>query len=311
MAVSSVLAASPAASQVVHIVQSGETLAAIALRYGISQAAILQANHLSNPNFIWVGQRLIIPTERQISVTGSRVYTVRPGDTLAAIAARFGTTVPAIAAANPSLQNTNYIWVGQRLIVPRTANSAGMVRRAATYTVQPGDTLAAIAARFGTTVPALTDANKLSSPSYIYVGQILRIPSGTLGNNGGGLRFVVSTSQQRCRLYQGNSLLYDWRCSTGRYGAATKPGSYHVQSKLQKAYGSTWNIWMPYWLGIYWAGSTENGIHGLPWNATTGVQLWSGYVGTPVTFGCIMLDNTAARTLYNLAYIGMPVEIKY
>jgi len=76
------------------------------------------------------------------------------------------------------------------------------------------------------------------------------------------------------------------------------------------AYGATWNINMPYWLGIYWAGGTENGIHGLPWNATTGVRVWPGLVGTPITFGCIMLNDTAARTLYDLAFIGMPVVVR-
>ena len=67
---------------------------------------------------------------------------------------------------------------------------------------------------------------------------------------------------------------------------------------------------MPYWLGIYWAGASENGIHGLPWNASTGVQIWSGNVGTPITYGCVMLNNTHAKMLYDMAYIGMPVIIR-
>ena len=67
---------------------------------------------------------------------------------------------------------------------------------------------------------------------------------------------------------------------------------------------------MPYWLGIYWAGASENGIHGLPWNAKSGVQVWTGNVGKPITFGCVMLDNVNAKMLYNTAWIGMPVVIK-
>jgi hypothetical protein len=55
-----------------------------------------------------------------------------------------------------------------------------------------------------------------------------------------------------------------------------------IQSKIRTAYGSTWNIWMPYWLGLYWAGGTENGFHGMPWNAATGRQMWPGLVGTPI-----------------------------
>ena len=57
-------------------------------------------------------------------------------------------------------------------------------------------------------------------------------------------------------------------------------------------------------------GGSENGIHGLPWNPKTGVQVWTGSVGKPITFGCVMLDNVNAKMLYNMAWIGMPVMIK-
>jgi lipoprotein-anchoring transpeptidase ErfK/SrfK len=65
---------------------------------------------------------------------------------------------------------------------------------------------------------------------------------------------------------------------------------------------------MPYWLGIYWVGRIENGIHALPINAD-GTMLWDGYLGTPVSFGCIILSTENARTLYHWADIGTPVWI--
>jgi len=120
----------------------------------------------------------------------------------------------------------------------------------------------------------------------------------------------VSISQQRCWLYAGDVLIAKWVCSTGRRSSPTVPGTYRIQSKLPKAWGSRWGFWMPYWLGIYWAGGSENGIHGLPWNPKTGVQVWTGSVGRPITFGCVMLDNVNAKMLYNAAWIGMPVIIK-
>jgi lipoprotein-anchoring transpeptidase ErfK/SrfK len=67
---------------------------------------------------------------------------------------------------------------------------------------------------------------------------------------------------------------------------------------------------MPYWLGIYWSGSSENGIHGLPWNAKTGRRTWVGLVGTRITYGCVMLNDGAAKLLWEKAYIGMPVIIQ-
>ena len=63
------------------------------------------------------------------------------------------------------------------------------------------------------------------------------------------------------------------------------------------------------WLGIYWSGRIENGIHGLPYNPSTGRKTWAGMVGVPITFGCIMLDDANAKTLFDVAYIGMPVVI--
>ena len=79
---------------------------------------------------------------------------------------------------------------------------------------------------------------------------------------------------------------------------------------MDRAYGGTWNIWLPYWLGIYWAGALENGIHGIPYYADAGAKLWEGLVGTPISYGCILLDQVHARQLYEVAYIGMPVIIK-
>ncbi len=43
--------------------------------------------------------------------------------------------------------------------------------------------------------------------------------------------------------------------------------------------------------------------------AKTGETLWQDLVGTPITYGCIMLDNATTEALYDLAYIGMPVTI--
>ncbi|KXK50889.1 MAG: LysM peptidoglycan-binding domain-containing protein [Chloroflexi bacterium] len=47
---------------IVHIVQSGEVLGAIAERYGVGQSLIIEANNLTNPNALSVGQHLLIPS---------------------------------------------------------------------------------------------------------------------------------------------------------------------------------------------------------------------------------------------------------
>jgi LysM repeat protein len=184
-----------------------------------------------------------------------------------------------------------------------------------TYVVKRGDTLAKIAAANGTTVSALMKANGIVNANRIYTGQSLVIPGKSSSGSGSastgqGTRFVASISKQHCWLYVNGVLTGDWACSTGRAGAPTVPGTYRVQSKIRSAYGSAWDFWMPYWLGIYWAGSTENGIHGLPYNPKTGRVTWSGMVGVPITYGCVMLDNANAERLWNVAYIGMPVVVQ-
>jgi hypothetical protein len=66
---------------------------------------------------------------------------------------------------------------------------------------------------------------------------------------------------------------------------------------------------MPHWLGIYWAGSLENGIHALP-ILPNGQRLWEGYLGTPVSYGCVILGTQEARTLYSWAEVGTSVIIR-
>ncbi len=113
--------ASASGCTVVHVVKRGEYLKLIAARYGTTVYAIVQANGLSNPNFIYPGQRLIIPVPCQPQPPSGKVcyktHTVKRGEYLKLIANRYGTTVGAIVAAN-GLTNPNLIYPGQRLKIP-------------------------------------------------------------------------------------------------------------------------------------------------------------------------------------------------
>jgi lipoprotein-anchoring transpeptidase ErfK/SrfK len=125
----------------------------------------------------------------------------------------------------------------------------------------------------------------------------------------GSKHILVDISEQHMYVYDGDDLVYSFIASTG-IGNSTRVGSFSVLNKIPNAYGATWNIWMPNWLGIYWSGSLQNGIHALP-ILSNGATLWAGYLGTPISYGCVVLDTYDAQTLYNWADIGTPVEIRW
>jgi len=112
---------------VVYIVRRGDTLYGIARSYGANMWAIARANGITNPNRIYAGQRLVIPTGQAGSgrytgqVGGGRytgaVHVVQRGETLYRIALNYGVSMWAIARAN-GITNPNHIYAGQRFVIP-------------------------------------------------------------------------------------------------------------------------------------------------------------------------------------------------
>ncbi len=168
-------AAGASAQGFTYTVQPGDTLSGIAARFGVSLQAVINANpQITNPNLIFPGQVVNIPGT--VPPTGGEDYIVQPGDTLSAIAARFGLTLSQLLAANPQITNPNLIFPGQAITIPdgNIPPTGGDV-----YTVQPGDTLSSIARRFGVTLGALLAANpQITDPNRISPGQQINIPTG-------------------------------------------------------------------------------------------------------------------------------------
>jgi LysM repeat protein len=300
-----------------YLVQSGDALSTVAARLGVSTWALLQENGLLGWGTLVVGQTLRIPEDSPGTLASTptpeppRTEPAPPQTEVAPTPDPTPTPEPAppqtellpTATSEQSLVTPTPEPVPQ----PEEAETGGDER---TYTVQHGDTLTQIAARFGTTVAHVAQLNRIANPSQIYVGQVLRLAGTPPVVSGAGKLIVVSLSEQHLYAYQGDQLIYSFVASTGAAPSYTAPGEFRIQSKIPSAYGSAWDIWMPWWMGIYWAGSVENGIHALP-VLPNGQILWAGYLGTPISFGCVVLGTEESKLLYDWAEIGTPVSIRY
>ncbi|MGI6097074.1 MAG: SafA/ExsA family spore coat assembly protein [Dethiobacteria bacterium] len=111
----------PPKPQKVYIVQKGDTLFKIAKRFGVPLDALIAANpQLKDPNLIFPGDRIIIPTNgiEPPKPPHGRVYIVQKGDTLFKIAKRFGVSLDALIAANSQIKNPNRIFPGDKVFIP-------------------------------------------------------------------------------------------------------------------------------------------------------------------------------------------------
>ncbi|HWR85411.1 MAG TPA: LysM peptidoglycan-binding domain-containing protein [Rhodoglobus sp.] len=174
-----------------YTVQAGDTVSAIAARYGLRTPDVLALNNLSWRSVIHPGQVLSLggTPAAPSSAPSAGGYTVQVGDTISAIARRHGLSTNAVLSAN-GLSWSSIIYPGQVLAIPGATTSGAAAQAPAPapapapspapsgggYTVVAGDTISAIAQRHGVTTDAVLGANGLNRSSIIYPGQTLTIP---------------------------------------------------------------------------------------------------------------------------------------
>lgn len=182
----------------IHEVKSGDTIGAIAVKYGVSQSDVIKANALSNAHKLKLGQKLRIPKPTAKPVASkpqtSGGYVVRNGDNDWSIAARFGVSSKQIRVMNPGV-NWERLKIGQRLNVPGKTVAKSSVKPAASlashvkptaaanpaakslaYAVRKDDNDWIIAKRFNTTPSKLHAANPNVKWNRLQIGQYIRIP---------------------------------------------------------------------------------------------------------------------------------------
>jgi LysM repeat protein len=206
-----------AASTRTHIVRPGESLSSIASSYGVSVSAIQAENGITDPNFIYVGQRLRIPGGSGSGYSGatkspgyqapsatqrpshlhdragaSYYYIVRQGDTLYKISRMFGVSVADIVQANNL--RSYFIWVGERLRIPKGHVAPG------TSPVIPTRVVLSRPMAPSVRPTSAAPGGNYSGPTFYYVVR----PGDTL--SGLAARFRTSVSDIR----SANGLVSDW-----------------------------------------------------------------------------------------------------
>lgn len=176
-----------------YTVVEGDTISAIAGRFGLSTASVLALNGLGWSAAIFPGQVLTLSTTAlTVAAAAAPVateltrYTIKSGDTLSGIAGAHGVPTDALVSANGLGQNS-IIFPGQVIVLPAAGSATAPVVAAVAvsstsavtpdrHTVVAGDTVDKIASAAGVTVKSMLEANGLGFSSVIYPGQVLSIP---------------------------------------------------------------------------------------------------------------------------------------
>ena len=182
--------AAPTQYQVVE----GDTVSAVAGRFGLSTASVLALNGLGWSAVIFPGQTLTLsgqaatpaPAPAPVAAEITR-YVIQSGDTLSGVAAAHGLPLSALLQVN-GLDASSIIFPGQAVVLPPgnapaaapvAAAPVAAVAASGAHTIVAGETIGGLAAAAGVSVQAVLDANGLGWSSIIYPGQVLSIPSGS------------------------------------------------------------------------------------------------------------------------------------
>jgi LysM repeat protein len=323
----------PAAAEgpTVHTVRPGENLFRIGLRYGLTVDALSSANGIRSSDRIFAGQRLTIPgygstASAPASAAPSGYHIVQRGENLSRIALRYGVTTRALAAAN-GIVNPNHVYVGQRLAIhgaasSSTNNSVPATASSGSYVVRRGDSLSAIARRCGVSMWTLAQLNGIRNPSFIYVGQTIRVPSATpaassgpaapttpaqppapapASPQGSGRWIDLDLSGQRITAYEGRTAVRSTLVSTGLARTPTPTGQFRIYVKYRADDMAGPGYYLPdvpYTMYFY----RGYGIHGTYWHSN---------FGHPMSHGCVNLPTSEAQWFFNWSSVGTLVNIHY
>lgn len=175
----------PTPEPFVYTVQENDTLFSIALQFDVAPNDIVAANTLADPNNVFVGQELLIPGYQPGTTGGGgasatapgapAIHVVQQGEVLSVIAEIYGVSLDELIAAN-RITNPNLVSPGTELVIPGLTAAELEAANQIVHVIQAGESLGGIAARYGVTTQAIIEANNITDPNLIRVGDRLVIP---------------------------------------------------------------------------------------------------------------------------------------
>lgn len=264
-------------------VKMGDTLFSIAAGYGVSTDVLVAANKLPNANFVYVGQRLVIPGKTLPNANASATngtYLVRAGDTLFSIAVKHNTTVAEMMRLNGLA--SSFVYTGQTLRVPNAAN----VTNAPPLPNAPSKNSA-----YARTQKFLyNDPNGATAP----LGGIVTNPPTT------DKWIEINVTTQTVTAYEGSMPVKSVVVSTGIARTPTVLGTFKVYRKIpsQTMSGGSQATGDYYYLPnvtdvMYFY--RDYAIHG---------TYWHNNFGRPMSHGCVNMTLADAKWFYQWASVG-------
>ena len=324
-----------------HTVQPGESLSAIARKYGTDVSTLMRINNISDPNLVRSGQKLAVPggpvgsgAGREFDVMESgapllnageetRIYVTQPGDTLSSVAARVGTTAARLAELNQRSPSER-LHVGEPLRVPASASTNFLVPledsipaagKYYVHVVAEGETLSAIAAAYGSSVRQILKVNEFDSANQVKPGMRIVVPPPSfaelfanvpMGENGVPEYPVVPTEGKWISVDLNHQRTYAWEGNKLIKKFAISSG----KSRTPTVTGD-FRIWAKIPSQTMEGGSLAAGdYYNLPnvqWvqyfykDYSFHGAYWHNNFGVPMSHGCVNMTNADAKWLYEWA----------
>ena len=282
------LAVPVASADTIHIVQPGENLFRIALKYGLSTNELAAYNGIVNPDHVYAGQVLNIP-DGEDDQAAQEIATSEP-------------------EAEPSAPETD---TSDPELEPSESSPV-------THLVQRGEILSQIALDYGVSVQSIAQANGIANPSLLYAGLTLVIPNPSNmpaeevpiqapeANVSHGDRWIdVNLSTQRLTAYEETVPVFTTIISSGRYPYNTVTGEFQIYLRYRLQDMNGYNLGYDYYLPdvpyvqYFYSGFALHGTY------------WHNNFGTPMSHGCVNLTISDAQWLYNWSTYGTVVSVHY